>query len=342
MSISLRGADLRGFDLSGANLRDCDFHGAQLDGARFAGAHLECGFTGLETLPIGAIFQDLDVGPEMVVVPAGEFTMGSNEHSDEGASHVVTIKASFAVGRFAVTFAEWDAAGLAHKPNDQGRGRGRQPVFDVSWAEAEAYVSWLSQRTGKTYRLLSDAEWEYCCRAGTTTQHDFGDQIVASRAQLQARQTAEVGTFAPNAWGLYDMHGNVWEWCADNWHDDHKGAPQDGSVGGAVTCLCAFCVGVPGASSQALSNRLTASSSSRTAATAMSASELPGRSNILPLCRRPICARPTPGRGAQPLRSVPGPSAATKEIGGLTTQERLRAPFRRVIDVLGCSGRIAE
>jgi formylglycine-generating enzyme required for sulfatase activity len=102
----------------------------------------------------------------------------------------------------------------------------------VSWEEAEAYVGWLSQRTGKTYRLLSEAEWEYCCRAGTTTQHDFGDQIVASRAQLQARQTAEVGTFAPNAWGLYDMRGNVWEWCADNWHDDYKGAPQDGSAWG--------------------------------------------------------------------------------------------------------------
>jgi formylglycine-generating enzyme required for sulfatase activity len=110
-------------------------------------------------------------------------------------------------------------------------------VINVSSEDAKAYVSWLSQRTGKAYRLLSEAEWEYCCRAGTTTWYAFGDSIITSQAQFQAGQTAEVGTFPPNAWGLYDMHGNIWEWCADNVHSDYKGAPQDGSVwaGGDVS-----------------------------------------------------------------------------------------------------------
>jgi formylglycine-generating enzyme required for sulfatase activity len=183
-------------------------------------------------------FKDLDVGPEMVVVPAGEFILGSSDgDDDEKPPHKVTIKAPFAVGRFAVTFAEWDASGLAHKPGDQGWGRGRRPVINVSWEDAKAYVSWLSQRTGKAYRLLSEAEWEFCCRAGTTTRYAFGDSISKSQAHCQADQTAEVGTFPANAWGLYDMHGNVWEWCADNWHPNYQGAPGDGSVwpGGDVS-----------------------------------------------------------------------------------------------------------
>ena len=187
-------------------------------------------------------FKDLDVGPEMVVVPAGEFTMGSNEYDSEEPPHRVAIKAPFAVGRFAVTFDEWDAAAMSHKPGDKGWGRGRRPVINVSWEDAQAYVGWLSQRTGKAYRLLSEAEWEYCCRAGTTTRYAFGDSIGKSQAQFHASptwasQTAEVGTFAPNDWGLHEMHGNVWEWCADNWHPDYKGAPEDGSTwaGGDVS-----------------------------------------------------------------------------------------------------------
>ena len=172
----------------------------------------------------------------MVVVPAGEFIMGSSDgDQDERPPHRVAIRVPFAVGRFAVTFAEWDAAGLANKAGDQGWGR--RPVINVSWEDAQAYVSWLSQRTGKVYRLLWKAEWEYCCRAGTTTRYAFGDSITRSQAQFQASQTAEVGTFAPNAWGLYDMHGNVREWCADNWHPDYQGAPTDGSMwpGGDVS-----------------------------------------------------------------------------------------------------------
>jgi formylglycine-generating enzyme required for sulfatase activity len=166
----------------------------------------------------------------MVVVPTGNFIMGSTKHGSEMPPHSVRINAPFAVGRFPVTFAEWDAATLPHRPSDRGWGRERRPVINVSWVDAKAYVGWLSQRTGKAYRLMSEAEWEYCCRAGTTTTFAFDDTITPVQAQFSAKETAEVGAFRPNAWGLYDVHGNVWEWCEDNWHADYQGAPQDGSV----------------------------------------------------------------------------------------------------------------
>ena len=181
-------------------------------------------------------FKDIDIGPEMVVVPAGEFIMGSDGRDAEKPPHKVTIKAPFAVGRFAVTFDEWDAGGLPHKPGDRGWGRGRRPVIKVSWEDARSYAAWLSQKTGKEYRLLSETEWEYCCRAGTTTKYAFGDRITLQQAHFSegvwrsAKQTVEVGRFPPNAWGLYDTHGNVGEWCEDNWHENYDGAPQDGSV----------------------------------------------------------------------------------------------------------------
>ena len=188
-------------------------------------------------------FKDLDVGPEMVVVPAGSFTMGSNDYDDEKPPHKVTIKAPFAVGRFAVTFAEYDTAGLTHKPGDEGWGRGRRPVINVSWDDAQAYAKWLSGKTGKTYRLLSEAEWEYCCRAGTTTAFWWGDSISTQQANYDGnytfgggskgeyrQQTVPVDSFEASPWGVFQVHGNVWEWCEDNWHPDYKGAPQDGSV----------------------------------------------------------------------------------------------------------------
>jgi formylglycine-generating enzyme required for sulfatase activity len=190
----------------------------------------------------GHVFRDCaDVCPEMVVVPAGSFMMGSNEEDRERPQRKVTIARPFAAGKYEVTFVEWHACvtngGCAHRPGDQGWGRGRRPAVNVSWHDAKEYVAWLSRKTGKTYRLLSEAEWEYAARAGTTTRYAFGDLISKSQAQLMAGQTAEVGTFPPNAWGLYDMHGNVWEWCEDSWHADYKGAPQDGSVwqGGDVS-----------------------------------------------------------------------------------------------------------
>ena len=176
------------------------------------------------------------MGPEMVVVPPGEFLMGSPEgqgNSYERPRHHVTIEYSFAIGRFPVTFEEWDLArvrgGVKHDPDDRGWGRGRRPVINVSWADAEAYLAWLSQVTGEKYRLLSEAEWEYACRAGTTTAYAFGNRIGKHQAQFGSGTTANVGSFPPNAWGIYDMHGNVWEWCADRWHGGYRGAPSDGS-----------------------------------------------------------------------------------------------------------------
>jgi formylglycine-generating enzyme required for sulfatase activity len=171
-----------------------------------------------------------------IIVPAGTFQMGSRDGEggdQEWPQHKVTIAGPFAVGRFAVTFDEWDAAykngGVKHNPGDAGWGRGRRPVINVSWEDATAYVGWLSRETGKSYRLLSEAEWEYCCRAGTTTAYSFGDTIDNKQAQFSESKTAEVGSLPANGWGLHDMHGNVWEWCEDTWHPNYKGAPNDGS-----------------------------------------------------------------------------------------------------------------
>jgi formylglycine-generating enzyme required for sulfatase activity len=198
--------------------------------------------------------------PEMMVVPAGSFMMGSpkgepGRSADEGPQHTVTIARPFAVGRFSVTFEEWDAcaadggcnqmevlAGLGkvirpYKPSDEGWGRGRRPVINVSWDDAKAYVAWLSQKTGKPYRLLTGAEYEYATRAGTQTAYPWGDTIGTNNAnchacgsQWDARQTAPVGSFAPNAFGLYDMVGNVEEWMEDCYHESYVGAPTDGSA----------------------------------------------------------------------------------------------------------------
>jgi formylglycine-generating enzyme required for sulfatase activity len=185
----------------------------------------------------GERFKDFPAAPEMVVVPAGEFLMGSRGRDgsgDERPQHKVAIVRPFAVGCFPVAFDEWDAAhtrgGVWHHPADAGWGRGRRPVINVSWEDAKSYVGWLSRETGKDYRLLSEAEWEYCCRAGTVTQYAFGDTLDDNQAQFAARRTTETGRFPANAWGLHDMHGNVWEWCEDNWHPSYKGAPDDGSV----------------------------------------------------------------------------------------------------------------
>jgi formylglycine-generating enzyme required for sulfatase activity len=185
--------------------------------------------------------------PEMVVVPAGSFTMGSPTteagHSvDENPQHTVTIARPFAIGRFEVTFDEWDACAAdggcnGYKPSDENWGRGRRPVINVSWDDAEAYVAWLSKKAGKPYRLPTGAEYEYATRAGTQTIYPWGNDIGTNNAnchacgsQWDARQTAPVGSFAPNAFGLYDMVGNVREWTEDCYHERYIGAPTDGSA----------------------------------------------------------------------------------------------------------------
>ena len=190
---------------------------------------------------------------KMVVVPAGSYQMGSpsseaGRYDNEGPVHRVTIPRPFAVGAYEVTFAEWDACvdsgGCGgYRPDAAGWGRGRRPVINVSWEDAQRFVAWLRQRTGHEYRLLSEAEWEYVARAGTTTPFHTGSTIATSQANYDGndtygngrtgeyrRKTVLVGSFNANTYGLYDVHGNVWEWVEDCWNDSYRGAPSDGSA----------------------------------------------------------------------------------------------------------------
>jgi formylglycine-generating enzyme required for sulfatase activity len=176
--------------------------------------------------------------PEMVVVPAGEFVVGSSKVANEGPQHKVVFAKPFAVSKFEVTFEEWDVC-AAHDycpfADDNGWGRGRQPVMGVNWEEAQLFVAWLSRATGKPYRLLSEAEWEYAARAGTQTTYSWGDDIGIGNANCvgcggkgEVYRPAPVGSLDPNRFGLYDMHGNVWEWVQDCYQKDYQGAPSDG------------------------------------------------------------------------------------------------------------------
>jgi eukaryotic-like serine/threonine-protein kinase len=184
------------------------------------------------------------VSLEMVAIPAGEFMMGSpanelNHENNEGPQHRVKISGFF-MGRFVVTQAQWQAV-MGYAPsNSQFKGENR-PVETVSWNDAQAFCKKLSLKTGRTYRLPSEAEWEYACRAGTTAPFNFGPTITPELANYtyaqdsgpkgqSGRQTTPVGSFAANEFGLHDMHGNVWEWCLDHWHESYSGAPTDGSA----------------------------------------------------------------------------------------------------------------
>ncbi len=160
----------------------------------------------------------------------------------------MTIAKPFAVSKFEITFAQWDACvaagGCDHYRPITKWGRANRPVIDVSWVHAKAYAAWLSKKTGHTYRLLSESEWEYAARAGSTDAYSFGPRITSAQANFDASEktdvspkgvtrgkTVPVGSFAPNAFGLYDMHGNAWEWVEDCWTDEYGPAsPKDGSA----------------------------------------------------------------------------------------------------------------
>jgi len=184
-------------------------------------------------------FKECSICLDMVVVPAGEIMVGSPEPT-ESPSHMVRIASPLAVSAREVTFDEFDACvalGGCAEASDSGWGRRTRPVINVSWTDAQDYVAWLSKRTGKRYRLLSEAEWEYAARAGSDKAYAWGDEIGTGKANCDGcgslwdnQQTAPVGSFAANKFGLFDMSGNVWEWVEDCYRDNYDGAPSDGTA----------------------------------------------------------------------------------------------------------------
>ena len=207
----------------------------------------------------GESFRDCDMCPAMVSVPAGSFPMGAPEsepwsNTNERPQRTVSVPA-FAASAYEVTFAEWDRCVAeggcgGYSPDDEGWGRGNRPVINVSWDDAQLYVAWLSRKTGETYQLPTEAEWEYAARAGTTSPFNTGGTISPQQANfdgrygypdgfndggLYRRQTVPVGSFAPNTFGLHDVHGNVWEWVQDC-YGSYGNAPSDGRASEGGDC----------------------------------------------------------------------------------------------------------
>jgi formylglycine-generating enzyme required for sulfatase activity len=202
--------------------------------------------TNLNINPQSSFTEDLGKGVklEMIAIPGGTFLMGSPENeaerlSYESPQHQVTVP-SFFIGKYQLTQAQYQAIMGANPSSFKGNNR---PVENVSWDDAVAFCKKLNQKTGKNYRLPSEAEWEYACRAGTKTPFYFGDNITTDLVNYDGnysyksapkgkyrQQTTDVGTFPPNPFGLYDMHGNVWEWCEDDCHENYINAPTDGSA----------------------------------------------------------------------------------------------------------------
>jgi len=189
-------------------------------------------------------FEDSLLAGEMIDIPAGSFRMGDisgGGYGEERPVHKVNIS-SFRMGKHEITFDQWDACVTdggcnIYNPKDEGWGRGKRPVIYVSWEDAQAFINWMNGKTGGGYRLPSEAEWEYAARAGTETKYPWGDDIGHNNAncedcgsQWDGKNSAPVGSFPANAFGLYDMHGNVYEWTQDCSNDNYNGAPSDGSA----------------------------------------------------------------------------------------------------------------
>lgn len=187
---------------------------------------------------------ELQKGPKMVVIPAGEFIIGSGldevgRQKEESPQLAISLGEHFAMGIYPITFSEYDFycrnAGIK-PPDDQCWGRRNRPVINVNWHEAVDYCHWLSEISGRIYRLPTEAEWEYAARAQSSTRYWWGNEIAAGYAHCdgcepenELEQTVPVGRFQPNPFGLFDMHGNVFEWCQDRWHSNYTGLPQNGA-----------------------------------------------------------------------------------------------------------------
>ncbi|MGF6917227.1 SUMF1/EgtB/PvdO family nonheme iron enzyme [Paraburkholderia sp. 40] len=197
--------------------------------------------------PTAGEIRDCAACPVMVAVPAGSFAMGSNtDDPSEKPVHHVSIGAPFAIGKFPVTVEQWNAcvaAGACQKLTPESNSIKTAPARDLSWDDAQQYVKWLAKTTGKPYRLPTEAEWEYADRAGTTTAYWWGEQMRKGNANCKdcgdpwhKEGPENVGTFAANPLGLYDMNGGVWEWTADCWHNTYQGAPVDGHAWDSPGC----------------------------------------------------------------------------------------------------------
>ena len=192
----------------------------------------------------GFKFKDCDFCPQLVVVPKGEFMMGSNEHPHEKPAHKVRISHPFAIGQYEVTYADWDqcveAGACRYRP--EAHGSPREPIGNLSWDDANAYLKWMSEKTGQTYRLPSEAEWEYAARAGTSKRFWWGDETGSAKANCSDcgagtnGQSSAAGSYKPNPFGLYDTAGNMAEWVEDCWNESYHGAPADGSAWIKGTC----------------------------------------------------------------------------------------------------------
>ena len=200
----------------------------------------------------GDTFSDCNVCPKMIVVPAGKFVMGEADGGMTGDAPAtpVSLPKAIAVGQFEVTFEEWDACVsdggcLSYKPHDDGWGRGKQPVMNISWFDTLGYLNWLYSKTGHFYRLPSEAEWEFAARAGSVTNYWWGDKTGTNQAVCKDcgnegdyNRSAPVGSFSPNAFGLYDTAGNLWEWTQDCYsmtsYREHTAYP--GPVSGPDDC----------------------------------------------------------------------------------------------------------
>jgi formylglycine-generating enzyme required for sulfatase activity len=194
----------------------------------------------------GLVFRDCDRCPDVVVIGAGAFGMGSDDFETEKPVHRAVIARPFAMGRSEVTFAQWDACvadgGCTYRPSDEGRGRTTLPVGALSWRDASAYVDWLSRTSGHAYRLPTETEWEYAARAGTTTAFWWGDDVRAGFANCRGcggdggRETRAVGSYQANPFGLVDTAGNVAEWVSDCWTESYRRDPSDAATRAAGAC----------------------------------------------------------------------------------------------------------